>query len=94
MNGSRTTNDIASNLQAFNNVMQPTSAEAAAKLSERNQIESFEIKGYDLNTGLDYDKIFQSYLTTGFQATNFSKAVNEVNRMVNIMNNMLRFFLN
>jgi hypothetical protein len=82
MNGTNGTNEMATNLQAFNNVMQPTSAEAAAKLSERNQIESFEIKGYDLNFGLDYDKIFQSYLTTGFQATNFSKAVNEVNRMV------------
>jgi deoxyhypusine synthase len=71
-----------SNLQAFTNVMQPTSAEAAAKLSERNQIDSYEIKGYDLNSGLNYDKLLESYMTTGFQATNFSKAVNEINRMI------------
>jgi deoxyhypusine synthase len=41
-----------------------------------------EIRGYDLNEGINYDKIFQSYRTTGFQATNFSKAVDEINRMV------------
>lgn len=65
--------------KTINNVMQPTSAAAAAKLNESN---SGEIRGYDLNNGLDYEKLLQSYLTTGFQATNFAKAVNEINRMI------------
>jgi deoxyhypusine synthase len=41
-----------------------------------------EIHGYDLNNGLDYNKLLQTYRTTGFQATNFAKACDEVNRMV------------
>jgi len=39
-------------------------------------------KGYDFNKGIDYDKIFESFLTTGFQATNFGEAIKEVNRML------------
>ena len=66
---------------AINSVMKPTTAEANAKLAESND-ESCYIKGYDLNNGLDYDKILNGYMTTGFQATNFAKAVNEINRMV------------
>jgi deoxyhypusine synthase len=34
-----------------------------------------EVKGYDFNQGIDYSKILDSYLTTGFQATHFGKAV-------------------
>lgn len=41
-----------------------------------------EIKGYDLNKGLNYEDLLASYRTIGFQATNFSKAVDEINRMV------------
>lgn len=38
-----------------------------------------EVKGYDFNKGIDYARIMESYLTTGFQATHFGKAV-EVRR--------------
>jgi deoxyhypusine synthase len=62
----------------IDNVMQQTDKKACEKLNN----ESHEIKGYDLNNGLDYNKILESYLNTGFQATNFGKAVNEINRMV------------
>lgn len=34
-----------------------------------------EVKGYDFNNGIDYSKIMDTYLTTGFQATHFGKAV-------------------
>lgn len=64
----------------INNVMQSTNVEAVTKLAESEN--TYEIKGYDLNKGLDYNKILESYLQTGFQATNFARAVNEVNRMV------------
>lgn len=40
------------------------------------------VSGYDWNKGLDYDRLLQTYLTSGFQATNFGKAVNEINSMV------------
>lgn len=31
------------------------------------------IKGYDFNDGLDYDRLFDSFMTTGFQATYLGK---------------------
>lgn len=40
------------------------------------------VSGYDWNKGLDYDRLLQTYLTSGFQATNFGKAVQEINNMV------------
>lgn len=40
------------------------------------------VKGYDWNSGLDYHKLLQSYLNTGFQATNFGLAVEEINKMI------------
>jgi len=39
--------------------------------------------GYDFNKGLDYHKLFQSFRVTGFQATSFGQAVEEINKMVN-----------
>ena len=66
---------------AIGHVMKPSDAEAAAKLTAANS-EAYTIKGYDLNQGVDHRKILAGYMTTGFQATNFAKAVNEINRMV------------
>ncbi|CAM9413915.1 unnamed protein product [Ectocarpus fasciculatus] len=39
------------------------------------------VKGFDFNTGRDLDGIMAAAMTTGFQATNLAKAVEEVNRM-------------
>eukprot|EP01089_Gocevia_fonbrunei_P020036 TRINITY_DN7304_c0_g1_i3.p1 TRINITY_DN7304_c0_g1~~TRINITY_DN7304_c0_g1_i3.p1 ORF type:complete len:373 (-),score=57.74 TRINITY_DN7304_c0_g1_i3:43-1161(-) len=40
------------------------------------------VKGWDFNNGRDYDGILQSYITTGFQALNFGRAVEEINAML------------
>lgn len=40
------------------------------------------VVGYDFNKGLDYSAILDSYLTTGFQATNLAMAVQEIERML------------
>jgi len=45
-------------------------------------VEPVVVKGYDFNDGVDYSRILKSFSTTGFQATNLSLAVNEINRMV------------
>jgi len=45
-------------------------------------VEPIEAKGYDFNDGVDYGRILKSFATTGFQATHFAQAVNEINRMV------------
>lgn len=42
------------------------------------------VRGYDFNDGVDYDQLFASYIKSGFQATNFGKAVEEINKMVDI----------
>lgn len=41
-----------------------------------------KVQGYDWSKGVDYNAILDSYLTSGFQATNFGKAVLEINKMV------------
>ena len=39
------------------------------------------VRGYDFNKGVDYDKLFQSLETTGFQATQLAKAIDVINKM-------------
>ena len=46
-------------------------------------IESSEVKGYDFNKGLDYEALLRSYASTGLQATNFSRAIEKINSMLN-----------
>ncbi|XP_058862976.1 deoxyhypusine synthase-like isoform X1 [Acipenser ruthenus] len=41
-----------------------------------------QVKGYDFNQGVDHRALLQSYLTTGFQATSFGRAVQEINSMI------------
>ena len=41
------------------------------------------MKGYDFNQGVDYHALLQSYKYSGFQATNFGLAVEEINKMIN-----------
>jgi deoxyhypusine synthase len=41
-----------------------------------------QVKGYDFNKGLDYNKVFESYITTGFQATLLGQAIERVNEMI------------
>ncbi|KAL0099817.1 hypothetical protein PUN28_019909 [Cardiocondyla obscurior] len=40
------------------------------------------VKGYDFNKGVDYHKLFLTMAQSGFQSTNFGRAVEEVNRML------------
>jgi deoxyhypusine synthase len=52
--------------------------------SEQLADELDPVKGYDFNQApqVNYDALFQSYLTTGFQASALGRAVVEVNRML------------
>ena len=43
---------------------------------------SQKVVGYDFNNGVDYRKLLESYAISGFQATNFGLAVEEINKMV------------
>lgn len=41
-----------------------------------------KIRGYDFNQGVDFQAMLKSYLTTGFQASRLSLAIQEINHMI------------
>lgn len=59
-------------------------ANAVLVQSEKMPNDAVEVKGYDFNEGFNFHKLMESYKTTGFQATNFGKAVDEINKMVSV----------
>ena len=61
----------------------PTIAQEAVLVrSGALPVDPVEVKGYDFNNGVDYHSLLKSFHTTGFQATNFALAVDEINKMV------------
>lgn len=61
----------------------PAAALAAVlKHSSTLPPESTQVRGYDFNRGVDYRALLKAFGTTGFQATNFGRAVQQVNAMV------------
>lgn len=42
------------------------------------------VRGYDWNRGINYDEILKSYRHSGFQASNFGIAVEEINKMLEV----------
>ena len=51
-------------------------------LFESEEVEGLAIKGYDFSNGVNYDKIIDSYLATGFQATHLGKAIEIIDKMI------------
>lgn len=51
---------------------------ASHKISDDTPV----VLGYDFNAGIHYDALLETYLHSGFQATNFGKAEQEINKMV------------
>ncbi len=51
-------------------------------LRESEEINGIAIKGYDFNNGVDYDKIIDSFSSSGFQASHLSKAIEITNSMI------------
>lgn len=58
--------------------------DAVLRPSERLAEDTPQVQGYDFNEGVNYSKLFESYVNTGFQATNLGLAMREINRMVGI----------
>ena len=51
--------------------------------SESMPSDAVAVKGFDFNNGVDdFHSLLSSYITTGFQATNFGQAVKEIGNMV------------
>lgn len=51
-------------------------------LRKSKEAKGIRIKGYDFNKGVDYQKIIESFSSTGIQASNLSKAISIVNGMI------------
>ena len=51
-------------------------------LRKSSEINGISIKGYEFNEGTNFDKILDSFSSTGFQASNFAKAAAIINKMI------------
>lgn len=51
-------------------------------IRDSEEVEGVSVKGYDFDKGVDYHKLFESYASTGFQATHLAKAVGIINKMI------------
>ena len=50
-------------------------------LRESEEASGIPIKGYDFDNGVDYEKIIDSYTTTGAQASNLARAIEIIKKM-------------
>lgn len=57
-------------------------ASAVLLKSEELPVNTPRVRGYNWNNGINYNALLESYLDTGFQATNFGLAVKEINKMI------------
>lgn len=63
---------------------EPDLAKDAVLLTSEQVPEGTPIaKGYDWSQGINYDELLKSFASSGFQAANFGKAVEDINRMLN-----------
>lgn len=63
--------------------MQPAIATQAVFVeSETLPADTPKVKGYDFNKDFNFDEFVNAYLTTGFQATNLSLAIEEIKKML------------
>ena len=51
-------------------------------LRKGNEISGTTIKGYDFNKGVNYNEIVKKFASTGFQASQFAKAIEITNEMI------------
>ncbi|MBU3926143.1 deoxyhypusine synthase family protein, partial [Patescibacteria group bacterium] len=51
-------------------------------LGESDELSGISIKGYNFNKGIDYEKLIDSFSTTGMQADNFYKSIEIINNMI------------
>lgn len=64
------------------NLPPSVATEAVMVKSEEMPAGSEKVSGYDFNQGVNHHSLLQSYKYSGFQATNFGLAVEEINKMI------------
>eukprot|EP01135_Chromosphaera_perkinsii_P009731 Nk52_evm1s1865 gene=Nk52_evmTU1s1865 len=67
----------------INQQLPPSIAAEAVLVKSASMPEGSEtVSGYDFNQGMDYNRLLESFATTGYQASNFGRAVEEVRGML------------
>ncbi len=51
-------------------------------LGKSSEFRGVSIRGYNFNEGVDYEKLLESFASTGYQASNFYRAIEIVNKMI------------
>ncbi len=51
-------------------------------LRESGKVEGEKVEGYDFNSGIDWGRIVESFHSMGFQATEFSRAIGIIEKMI------------
>ncbi len=51
-------------------------------LRKSDEIKGISIKGYDFNNGVDFEKLLDSFSSTGFQASNLARARTIIDKMI------------
>lgn len=51
-------------------------------LGKSSEFKGVSIRGYNFNEGVDYEKLLESFASTGYQASNFYRAIEIVNKMI------------
>ncbi|KAB0796790.1 hypothetical protein PPYR_10851 [Photinus pyralis] len=59
-----------------------TAAEAVLTKTADVSFLKEKVEGYEWNNGIDYHKLLKTYKNSGFQATNFGLAIEEINKMI------------
>ncbi len=67
-------------MEKFKNNKEKIARENILRVSD--EAEGINIKGYDFNQGINYEKILASFESTGIQASNFYTAVKIINKMI------------
>lgn len=71
----------------MNNLVNELAQEAVLKKTCDDRLYLKEqVRGYDWSEGVNYEKLLKTYLHSGFQATNFGLAVEEIHRMIECRN--------
>jgi len=70
-------------MEAATGAYDPKDAQSAVlKPSSSTSEFKHEVCGYDWSNGIDYEAILSSFKSSGFQATNFGLACEEIDKMV------------
>ena len=66
------------------NTVPNVASDAVLVVSEEIPKDAKVVKGYDFSSGVDHKQLLESFLTTGYQATNLGQAIETIRAMVSL----------